>query len=319
MAKPVSLSTLCMRLRYRHLHLLEVLSRTGNLHAAAREINLTQPAATKILQDAEDILGGALFTRDTRGTRPTELGTAAIVLARRSINDVGQLVERLEIMREGGAGMLAIGAIMATASDLLPAAIRTQQARRPFLRISLLADTSDRLSEALDRKRIDLAIGRHIQPVGAGRFRFEPLAKERLWAFAARNHPAAAIAPQATLAELLEWPWAIQPHSSPMRQLLERHFAMAGTRGVRDAVETTSIFATLELVRHAGLIAVLPRSVLEDAVARGEFVTFAVEFDNDALAPYGILTRLDEPMTAQVTEFVEIIRAVSSMAGEPSR
>jgi DNA-binding transcriptional LysR family regulator len=319
MAKPVSLNTLYRRLRYKHLHLLEVLSRAGNLHAAAREMNLTQPAVTKILQDVEEIFGGALFTRDTRGTRPTDLGTAAIEIAVRSINDVGQLIGRLEIMRAGGAGTLAIGAIMATAADLLPTAIQRQQVRRPFLRITLLADTSDRLSEALDQKRIDLAISRHVQPIGPRRFRFEPLGKEILWAFAARDHPLAAQAPHATLAELLEWPWVIQPHASPMRQLLERHFATACTRGVRDAVETTSIFATLELVRRAGMIAVLPRSVLSDAVERGEFVMFAIEFDNDVLAPYGILTRFDEPMPAQVTEFVEIVREAALMAIAPAQ
>jgi molybdate transport repressor ModE-like protein len=63
------------RLRVRHLRLLEALERAGNLGHAAEELGITQSAATKILQDAEEILGVALFERRHRGMAPTEISS----------------------------------------------------------------------------------------------------------------------------------------------------------------------------------------------------------------------------------------------------
>ena len=71
---PTLNSRLLGRLRLRHLQLIDVLGRTGNLHRAADEMNITQPAATKILQDVEEVLGTPLFKRSSRGMEPTEIG-----------------------------------------------------------------------------------------------------------------------------------------------------------------------------------------------------------------------------------------------------
>jgi DNA-binding transcriptional LysR family regulator len=51
------------RLRLKHLRLIEALGHARNVGRAAEELGLTQPAATKILQDAERILGVTLFER----------------------------------------------------------------------------------------------------------------------------------------------------------------------------------------------------------------------------------------------------------------
>jgi DNA-binding transcriptional LysR family regulator len=50
-------------LKTRQLLLLIALDDTRNIHRAASELNMTQPAASKQLKDLEDMLGVSLFER----------------------------------------------------------------------------------------------------------------------------------------------------------------------------------------------------------------------------------------------------------------
>jgi DNA-binding transcriptional LysR family regulator len=153
-------TTLLSRLRFTHLRLLDVLARTGNLHRAAEELHVTQPAATKILQQLEDVLGVALFERTSRATVPTEIGAAVVAYARRTLSDGERFAVGLANLKRGGYGALAVGAIMATASDLLPRTIAELKRRRPLMTIQVLAATSDKLMTALERRELELVIGR---------------------------------------------------------------------------------------------------------------------------------------------------------------
>src|SRR5665647_773577 len=74
------------QLRFKHLRLIDILARTGNLHRAADELNVTQPAASKILQVLEDLRG--------RGLRDIQLVSGAMKIsgARQNI-DQPQMLE----------------------------------------------------------------------------------------------------------------------------------------------------------------------------------------------------------------------------------
>lgn len=45
------------RLKTRQLLLLVALEEEGNIHRASQVLNMTQPAASKLLKDLEDVLG----------------------------------------------------------------------------------------------------------------------------------------------------------------------------------------------------------------------------------------------------------------------
>src|SRR6202008_4807720 len=62
------------RFQMRQLALVLKLIETGNLHDAAAALYMSQPAATKLLQEIEEALGAALFIRQSRGIKPTPCG-----------------------------------------------------------------------------------------------------------------------------------------------------------------------------------------------------------------------------------------------------
>jgi len=310
MALPRSRVILQGRLRFKHLVLADVLARTGNLHLAADELNMTQPAASKMLQDLEMMLGARLFDRHARGMMCTDIGRFVAEQARAMLGETERFLDTLETLKRGGYGAISVGAIMATAPGILPKAIVEMKRRRPLMTIHLMADTSDRLLAALEQKELDFVIGRFTETRQYSLFHIAPLANEELWIFAARGHDFASGDMSANLAALAEMPWILQPTTSPMRQLLDRFFAEHGLRTPHNLVETTSIFGTLELVRSAGMIAVLPRSIVEEPIARGDYVRLPVEITNP-LDGYGIITRISDPPSAAAAEFIDILRGTT--------
>ncbi len=65
---------LLSRLRLSQLELLAAMERTETLSAAAREVNLTQPAASRLLRALASDLNINLFERVGRTLKPTTAG-----------------------------------------------------------------------------------------------------------------------------------------------------------------------------------------------------------------------------------------------------
>ena len=124
-------------LRIRHMVLLVALDESRNMHAAARQLNISQPAASKMLKDIEGFLGIPLFLREPGRMEPTEAGVTVLRYARRLLNDTDRLVEELASLREGGHGRLALGSVPGAA----PVMASAQDARltRPFAETSLVS------------------------------------------------------------------------------------------------------------------------------------------------------------------------------------
>ncbi|WP_186170401.1 LysR family transcriptional regulator, partial [Burkholderia gladioli] len=99
------------RLKTRQLLLVVALAEEGNIHRAAAVLNMTQPAASKLLRELEDMLGTVLFERMPRGVKPTLYGDALIRHARAVLGSLEQAQEELDGLKAGHLGHVAIGTI----------------------------------------------------------------------------------------------------------------------------------------------------------------------------------------------------------------
>ena len=95
MRSPAISPSLFNRLRYKHLHMLVALSSSQNLHRASQALNMSQPAATRMLREIEDMFGCDLFERLPRGMRPTALGQQLINFAESALSGLDRCAEDL--------------------------------------------------------------------------------------------------------------------------------------------------------------------------------------------------------------------------------
>ena len=70
--------------------------------ALPEQMHVTQPAATKILMDIEEILEARLFDRLSRGMRPNELGLFTLRYASAALDGQRRFVDEFNALKQGG-------------------------------------------------------------------------------------------------------------------------------------------------------------------------------------------------------------------------
>ncbi|MGF6650168.1 DNA-binding transcriptional LysR family regulator [Paraburkholderia youngii] len=305
-------STIRKRLRLRHLQLMVALSETESLRRAADDLAMTQPAATKALQELEDTLGVSLFVRHARGMEPTIFGEAVMRYARVVFEDLDELREELAGIEAGDIGKVRIGAVMAPSPELLTHTIVKLKEAHPRLQMAVTIDTSDVLVQSLQQDQLDIVIGRIPDGFPALDLSFETLAEEALSIVVRPDHPAVKTRKQARtppkLADLARYPWIIQPHPSPMRQVIDQTFRESRVAPPVSTVETSSILTTLSLLRDSDMVAVLPSSVAQYYVALDAIAAVATPL-RGRLAPYGLILRRNRRVTPAMQLVIDSIRA----------
>ncbi|MGV8865270.1 MAG: LysR family transcriptional regulator [Pseudomonas sp.] len=277
------------RLRLRQLRLMLALHELGSLRRAADHIGMTQPAATKMLHEAEDLLGVELFERQPRGMRPTPFGETVIYYARMVFAELSGMREELVALESGNLGRVTVGAIPALASGLLTRTIATLKKSHPRLSMSIQVDTSDVLVQALLQDQLDIVLGRIPGGTRAEELLFDSLGEEELCVIAGAQNPLA----QATSlgwAELQNMTWVLQQHPSPMRSIINQVFHNARVDIPSSIVETTSIMTLLSLVQQTDMLGVTPVSVVEDYPGRDLLAVLPIKFEA-RLPPFGMITR----------------------------
>src|SRR5438105_14819657 len=107
------------RLKTRQLLLLVAIADEGNIHRAAEVLHMTQPAASKLLKDLEDVLDVSLFDRLPRGMRPTWYGEVMIRHARVALASLNQAHDEVQALKAGRFGQVIVGAITTPGLTLL--------------------------------------------------------------------------------------------------------------------------------------------------------------------------------------------------------
>lgn len=284
-----SVSSIFSRLRFRQLRLLIALGEQGSLIKAAEQVAISQPGATKALQEIETTLGAPLFVRTNRGLEANELGHCAIRYAKLIQTDLTHLREEMLGILQGHGGRLSIGVIMG-AVPFLSDALTRLLVEHPDLSVEIVEDTSARLLSLLDQGRLDMAICRTSISRQPEQYDSIDVRDETLAVVANRNHPLAGRTPL-QLADLADSRWVVYSANMPMRLSLEREFQQAGLRFPLHLLETTSAFTTLSLLqKNPELVALLSTDVARFCTDFGMTCILPLELISRS-EPYQLITR----------------------------
>lgn len=301
----VAFNQLCNWLRFRHLVLIDTLARTQNMHATAQEMNISQPAVSKMLREIEHQLGFDVFQRLPRSMSLTDLGSHVARFAQIALNDTQQFVGQINHLRQGGHGFLKVGTIYAATAIAVPTAIVEVKQQWPLLSIEVLEGTSANMLTMLEHKELDLVVARFTLDRHRELFNFRALAPEPLCLVTGSQHPLAG-ASEIPLTDLGSWPWVLYPTGTPMRARLERAFVEAGMQTPENTVETVSLQTTMQLLQTAPMVAMLAESMAEPEVQAGRLTRLALPFPL-VLADYGIITRRNEPPSWAMQAFIDAL------------
>ncbi|HVS63930.1 MAG TPA: LysR family transcriptional regulator [Thermoanaerobaculia bacterium] len=142
----------------RHLVVVEAIHRTGSVTRAAKSLNLTQPAVSHALAQAERRLQVGLFHRRPRGLEPTAAGDR-LARAARAILDQLRATEA-ELRPDDGevSGQLRLTTECYTCYHWLPPVLAALARTFPKLQVTLVPESTKRPLEALLADEVDAAV-----------------------------------------------------------------------------------------------------------------------------------------------------------------
>jgi DNA-binding transcriptional LysR family regulator len=292
------------RLRMRQIALILAVEEKRTLRAAAAQLGLTQPAATKMLHELENALGQPLFDRVGRGLRLNAAGERVTGYFRSIRGSMEALNRELGELRLGGAGRFSVGSIMAASPGRLTDALLGLKAEFPLLAMQIAVDSSDRLLAQLADGVLEVVVGRLVRDASLA-CTFTPIADEGLAVVAAVDHPLANKR-RLELEALLAYPWIVQPQGSPARDVVEREFRARHLALPKGLTETGSILTTINLVRASTLLGVIPEAVAQRDAKHGLLRVLPYTF-RQSLEAYGSLVPKDRPLSAPAARFLQLL------------
>ncbi len=305
-----NLTQLLNRLRMRQVALLLAIEELGTLGAAARQLGMTQPAATKMLAELEGTLGQRLFMRAGRALQINDAGRYALLGFKGVRGTLEQLQRELRNLQLGLSGRLAVGSLMAASPTYLTLALAKLQQQRPLLSVQVEVGTSQRLMTLLDEGRLDIVIGR--VPGAAADYRFRPLAEEPIALVCAPGHPLGKTS-KLTFERLRQFPWVLQPEATHMREVVLQEFQAHHAPLPSGLLETSSTLITVHLVSRTHMIAALPRSVAKGFQKHRMLAVLPYTLQN-SLASYGSVVRADRPLSKPGQHFLRLLHEGGSDA-----
>jgi len=299
------------RLKTRQLLLLVALDEEGNIHRAADALSMSQPAASKLLRELEEMLDAPLFERMPRGMRPTLYGEVMIRHARAVVGSLDQAREEVLALKSGQLGRVAVGTITSPAVSLLPAAIAQVKQHHPGLSVSVEIDSSNVLLESLAQDKLDLVIGRLSAEHDKLHLRYEPLAEEQALAVARPGHPL--LAEQSlTLADVVDASWVVPPAQSVLRHRFELMFQRQSLAPPSNVVESAELLFVTSLLSQSDMLAVLAAEVAHYYAAHGLLSILPLDMPLH-MDDFGIITRTGQLLSPASTQ---VVRALKQVAGE---
>jgi molybdate transport repressor ModE-like protein len=253
------------------LELLLAVARLGSLGAAAREVGITQPAASSRIRSMERQLGVALVDRSPRGSRLTDAGALVTDWARRVVEAAAAFDAGARALRDRRDSRLRVAASMTIAEYLLPGWLLALHAERPDTAVSLLAGNSTKVAELLLSGEADLGFVEGLTvPSGLDA---TVIARDRLIVVTAPGHPWARRRRPLAARELAETPLILRERGSGTRQVLDA--ALGGlARPLIELSSTTAVKASA--VSGAGP-SVLSELVVGEELAMRRLVSIPVE------------------------------------------
>jgi LysR family hydrogen peroxide-inducible transcriptional activator len=289
-------------LTFRQLEYAVALADTLGFHRAAEKANVSQPALSAQIQQAEAILGVRLFERDHRRVLLTPAGEEVVARARRILLEAEDLIGAAKRWRDPFQGRWRLGVIPTVAPYLLPEVLPAIAKAHPELRLLLREERTPVLLRDLEAGRVEAAI--LAEGPDLGDLERAPLAEDPFLLALPARHPLAKKA-KVTLEDL---------HGAELLLLEDGHclrgqaLAFCGETGLREVDFRASSLPTLMQMVAAGTgVTLLPQlcAKAERARARIALRAFAAPAPGRALV---LAWRRGSPLAEALEAFARTLR-----------
>jgi DNA-binding transcriptional LysR family regulator len=300
------------RLRVKHLEVFRHVAEQQTLRRAAECAHMTQPAATKLIQDLEEICEAQLFTRDRNGMHMTLYGRVMHRHVNLLLADLGRMAQELQLVARGAEGHIRLGVLPSLAPGLLTRSISMMLASHPRVQFTVREAASNDLIAALGRNELDIAFARVQNQSEAEHLSVKRVYSEPFTVVVRKDHPLAKRPRGSSWKDLSNALWVLPEQGTPMRNVLDQLFTSHSKLRPRAAVECTALEKVLDLIAGSDMVGVLPRSFVLHA-ERGRQIAM-IKYDLP-FVPTSLVLRQQDELAPVIEVFASLVAAAARELG----
>lgn len=303
-------------LKLSHLRLAAALGRFGQLSAAADNLGISQPAASRLAAEIEAITGAPAYLRAGRGIELTVAGRALADRAERVFSEIEAAGRDIAELSSGLAGHVRIGSVTGPALEHVLPLVREFRAARPDLRFHVEVATSDVLCDQIAEGKLDLALARLLDAAHLRDFGYHPLGDEPVSLVVRTGHPELSRTGPAPIHDLLRYDWLLPAVGTVLRTAIDTILRNAGHKPPPRTLTTSSTLLLLATVMRTNAIAPMATAVATSFAGTGTIQVLRADLEFSA-GGFGIVTRDPDrlsPAAAQVYRHLCDRSAAGSLA-----
>lgn len=289
------------------LRLFHTVAVTGSVTQASKLLNISQPSVTAQIKNFERELDLTLIKPSGRGVTLTDAGQEIALLAKRLFIVEQQIEQLAQNYGNGSKGVLRIAATYLPAHFLIPAWLAKFKQHYENVEIKITTTNSSDALKKLLNVEVDLAIYGGLTEEYPDSILKEDLFEDDLWFVVAPHHRYAN--KSVSLFDMVKEPFVMREEGSSTR---ERLFSLCRTLNTPTPIISLQFNGLHEVISAviAGYGANFVSSlVVREYIERGLLSRVYVE--GTALKNnIAICTRHNEPLSASVHNFIQVIRNV---------
>ncbi len=285
------------------IRLFIVTAKHLNISQAAREVHVSQSAASRQLKQFQENLGTKLLKENGRGIELTKSGWTFLG----EVSPISLQLEALQKKYTPSQDSLALAGSHGPSTYLLPSLMTEFSRRYPSAKLTLQTRSSAELGELLLAAKVDLAVITNPK-MSATLFKLEPFRREPLTAFVATNHPLAR--KRTILASDLDDHGVVVKLRRESESRSEEELVGLAKKGLKlnIVMRCESPESLKEAVRNGTCVGILNHDVIKREIARGEFKAVQLAGLDVAGQGFIVYSKL-KPLSALAREFLSLLRA----------
>lgn len=175
--------------KIQQLRMFNEIIQNGSIRAAAKKMNLSQPALTRSLRELEQVLGATLIIRSNDGAILTEAGKSFSVYSSLILEELERATIDIKQINQKVESNVAFGISSLLAVTILSSVIKDFKKRHPSTNVLLKEAQLSTLLPSLREGLLDFAVGTLDEIMPLGEFIVEPLFTAPFSIVARKGHP----------------------------------------------------------------------------------------------------------------------------------
>ena len=241
-------------LKVNQLRLINSIYKSGQLNLAAESLLISQPAASRILSEIEQVIDVRLFNRSPRGMKPTLIGKMICERAHSFIMDIDDMSREITEFKRGLGGRVTVGAVTGASVTAIIPAITGLKSIVPHAEVCVSIDSSPTLLEDLHAGKHDFVLARTSSDVNTRELNIFPAGNERVGLIVNKKHPLAGVK-NIKLHDLRGYEWILPPPlNSPMREAIDKAIFYDDIIPRPKIIEATSLLVSIPIILNSTAI-----------------------------------------------------------------